>query len=174
MTKNADIDKYGYSGYGIGFDRHGNFSFNNGIGRNTIIFGVDMSSSTKIDDRKKDVLILGKGPSQGLEHTLSSEKMYLINFTEHNKKSCLSLLYNGANSYLFVNGKEIHKFKAKDSEIVATPLCLGNISKDWSVDNIKKTGLNRHVYDFSVDYVAVTVDDILEIHNYLIKNNGVV
>ena len=64
--------------------------------------------------------------------------MYLINYTEHNKKFCLSLHYNGANSYLFVNGKEIHKFKAKDSEIVATPLCLGNISKDWSVDNMKK------------------------------------
>ena len=56
--------------------------------------------------------------------------MYSINFTKHNKKLCLDLHYNGANSYLFVNGKEIHKFKAKDSEIVAIPLCLGNISKD--------------------------------------------
>ena len=64
--------------------------------------------------------------------------MYSINFTEHNKKFCLSLHYNKANSYLFVNGKEIHKFKAKDSEIVATPLCLGNISKDCTVDNMKK------------------------------------
>ena len=72
---------------------------------------------------------------------LSAEKMYSINFTERDKRFCLSLHYNGANSYLFVNGKEIHKFKAKDSEIVATPLCLGNISKDWSVDNINKTGL---------------------------------
>ena len=53
--------------------------------------------------------------------------MYSINFTEHNKKFCLSLNYNGANSYLFVHGKEIHKLKAKDSEIVASPLCLGNI-----------------------------------------------
>ena len=87
---------------------------------------------------KKDILILGKGPTQGLEHTLSAEKIYLINFTEHNKKFCLSLQYNGANSYLFVNGKEIHKFKAKDSEIVATPLCLRNISKDWSLDNWKE------------------------------------
>ena len=67
--------------------------------------------------------------------------MYSINFTEHNKKFCLSLHYNGANSYLFVNGTEIYKFKAKDSEIVATPLCLGNISKDWSVDNMKKLDL---------------------------------
>ena len=54
------------------------------------------------------------------------------------KKICLSLHYNGANSYLFVNGTEIHKFKAKDYEIAATPLCLGNFSKDFSVDNMKK------------------------------------
>ena len=132
MPKNADIDKYKYSGYGIGFNRHGSFSFRGtGLGKNVIIFGVDMSSSTKIDNRKKDILILGKTPTQGLEHTLSAEKMYSINFTEHNKKFCLSLRYNGANSYLFVNGKEIHKFKVKDCEVVATPLCLGNISKDW-------------------------------------------
>ena len=132
MPKNADIDKYKYSGYGIGFNRHGSFSFpGTGLGKNVMIFGVDMSSSTKIDNRKKDILILGKTPTQGLEHTLSAEKIYSINFTEHNKKFCLSLHYNGANSYLFVNVKEIHKFKVKDSEVVATPLCLGNISKDW-------------------------------------------
>ena len=78
--------------------------------------------------------------------------MYSINFTEHNKKFCLSLHYNEGSSYLFVNGTEIQKFKAKDSEIVATPLCLGKISKDWPVDKMKKTGLNGYVYDFSVDY----------------------
>ena len=66
LTKNTDINKYKYSGYGIAFDRQGNFSFpGNGLGRNVIIFGVDMSSSTKIDNRKKDILILGKGPTQG-------------------------------------------------------------------------------------------------------------
>ena len=81
---------------------------------------------------------MDKGPTQGLEHTLSAEKMYSINFRVTGKKFCLSLHYNGANSYLFVYGKEIHKFKAKDSEIVATLLCLGNISKNWSVDNMKK------------------------------------
>ena len=64
--------------------------------------------------------------------------MYSIIFTENNKKFCLSLHYDGVNSYLFVNGIEIIKFKAKDSEIVATPLCLGNISKDVSADNIKR------------------------------------
>ena len=111
-----------------------------------------MSSSTKIDDRKKYILIPGKGPIQVLEHTLSAEKMCSINFTEHNKKFCLSFYYNGANTYLLVNGKEFHKFKAKDSEIAATPLCLGSISKDWTVDNKKKTRLNGYVCDFSVDY----------------------
>ena len=133
-----------------------------------------MSSSMKTDNRNKDILILGEGPTKGLEHTPSAEKMYSISFTEHNKKFCLSLHYNGANSYLFVNGKEIHKFKAKDSEIVATPLCLGNISKDWSVDNMKKTGLNGYVYDFSVDYDSTAVDDILDIHNnYLMKKKDI-
>ena len=72
---------------------------------------------------------------QGLEHTLTAENLYLINFTVTKKRFCLSLHYNGANSYLFVNGKEIIKFKAKDSEIVASPICLGDISKDWSTDN---------------------------------------
>ena len=74
----------------------------------------------------------------------------------------------------FVNDTEIHKFKAKDSEIVASPLCLGNISKDFSVDNMKKTGLNGYVYDFSVDYDAIVVDDILDIHKYLMRKNGIV
>ena len=86
LTKNTDIDRCGYSRYGIGFDRHGSFSFpGTGLGWNVIILRVDMSSTTKIDNRKKDILILGKGPTQGLEHTLSAEKMYSINFTEHNK-----------------------------------------------------------------------------------------
>ena len=103
-----------------------------------------------------------------------AEKKYSINFTESKKKFCLSLHYNGANSYLFVNGVEIHKFKAKDSEIVATSLCLGNISDKFSVDNMKKTGLNGYVYDFSVDYDTIAVDDILDIHKYLMKKNGIV
>ena len=67
--------------------------------------------------------------------------MHSINFTVTKKKFCLSLHYNGADSYLFVNGTEIYKFKVKDSEIVATPLCLGNVSKDWSADNMKKLDL---------------------------------
>ena len=98
-----------------------------------------MSSSTHINNKKKDRLLLGKEPTQGLEHTLTVEKMYSIKFTVTKKKFCLSLHYNGANSYLFVNGTEIYNLKAKDSEIVATSLCLRNISKYWSVDNKNKT-----------------------------------
>ena len=87
---------------------------------------------------KKGILILGRGQTQELEHTLTAEEMYSINFTVIKKQFCLRLHYNGANSYLFVNGTEIYKFNAKDSEIVASLLCLGNISKDWSTDNMKK------------------------------------
>ena len=175
LTKNADIDKYKYSRYGIEFDRRASFSLpSGGNGQNVIIFGVVKSSSTKIDNRKKYILILGKGPRQGSEHTLTAEKMYSINFSKGQTKFCLSLHYNGANSYLFVNGTEIHKFKAKDSEIIAAQLCLGNISKDWSADNMNRTGFNGYIYDFSVDYDAIAVDDILDIHNYLMKKNDIV
>ena len=130
-----------------------------------------MSSSAHIDNKKKDILVLGKGLTQGLESTLTAEKMQSINFTEKNKKFCLSSNYNGANGYLFVNGTEIYKFKTKDSELVASPLCLGNISEDWSTDNMRKTGSDGYVYDFSVDYKAIAVDDIKNIHKYLMKKN---
>ena len=86
-----------------------------------------MSSTVHIDNKGKDLLVLGKGPTQGLESTLTAKKMCSINFTVAKQKFCLILHYNGANSYLFVNGTEIYKFKAKDSEIIASPLCLGNI-----------------------------------------------
>ena len=82
--------------------------------------------------------------------------------------------YNGANSYLFVNSTEIYKFKAKDSKIVADPLCLGNNSKDWSIDNMKRTGFNGYFYDFNVDYDTIAVDDILGNHKYLMKKNDIV
>ena len=88
-----------------------------------------MSSSAHVDNKKKDILILGSGPTQGLKHILTAEKIHSISFTVTRKKFGLSLYYNGANSYLFVNGTEIIKYKAEYSEIVATSLCLGNISK---------------------------------------------
>ena len=175
LTKNTDIEKYGYSGFGIGFDRRSSFSFpGGGFGQNVLIFGVDMSSSAHIDNKKKDILVLGKGPTQGLEHTLTAEKMYSINFTVTKKKFCLSFHYNGANSYSFANGTEISKFKAKDSEILVGPICLGNISKDWSGDNMKKTGFTGFIYDFSVDYTAIAVEYIKDIQKYLMKKNNMV
>ena len=151
LTKNADIDKYKYSGYEIRF------------GRNVITFVVNMSSSVHIDN---------KGSYTRIRKYTDCRKLYSINFTENNKKFCLSLHHNEANSYLFVNGTEIHKSKARYSEIVATPLCLGNISKDWSVDNMKKTGLNGYVYDFSVDCDAIAVDilDMLYIRHLKVFN----
>ena len=167
MTKHVDIDQCKYSGYGIGYDRKGAFSFGNGFGRNKIIFWEDMSSSVNANNKTKNILALGKDFIQGLDNTtIYAEKLYSVNFTKTNTKFCLRLHYNGANSYLFVNGTEIYKFKAKDSEIVATPLYLGNISRDFSVNNMKKkTGLNGYVYDFSVDYDAIAVDDRREKYN---------
>ena len=82
--------------------------------------------------------------------------------------------YNGPNSYLFVNGTEIIKFNSKDSEIIAHPLCLGDISKHWSVDNMKKTGFDGYIYGFRVDYDAILVSDVLDIHKYLMKKNEII
>ena len=95
LTKNADIEKYKYSGYGIGFDRRSSFSFpSGGFGQNVLMFGADMSSSIHIDNKKKDILVLGRGPMQELESTLTAEKMYSISFTVTKKKFCLSFCNN--------------------------------------------------------------------------------
>ena len=93
LTKNADINNYKYSGYDIGFDRRGSFSFHSGgFGQNVIIFGIDMNSSIHIDNKGKDILILGRGPTQGLGgNSLTAEKMYSINFTVKKKLSKLTL-----------------------------------------------------------------------------------
>ena len=99
--------------------------------------------------------------------TLTAKKKNSINFSENNKKFCLNMQYNGANSYLFVNGREIHKFKTKFSENMANPLCLGSISKDFSVYNMRKRGLNGFVSDSSVDYDVIAVDNILDIDKWL-------
>ena len=114
LTKHIDIDKCKYSGYGIGFDRKATVSIDNGFGRNCIIFEIEKSPSAHIDNKKKEILILSEDSAQGLDGTtLTAGKKYSVNFSEHNKNFCLSLDYNGASSYLFVNGIEIHKFKQK-------------------------------------------------------------
>ena len=99
--------------------------------------------------------------------------MYSTNFTVINKKICLSLNYNGDSSYLFVKGKETFNFKAKDSEIALHPLCLGNVSKDFSLINTINTGLYGYIYDFSVDYKAATNDKIHNIHRYSMEKNNI-
>ena len=104
LTKHADVYLYQYFQYGTGFDRKEFFSIGDKVGRNMITFGVDMSSSPYIDNKKKDILILGKGTMEGLEHTVAAEKLYSVNFTKENTKFCLILHYNKGNSYLFVNG----------------------------------------------------------------------
>ena len=104
-----------------------------------MVFGADMSSSVHANNRTESILILGEGFSQGLEDTtLYAEKIYSVTFTATRKKFCLISHYNGDDSNFFVNGTEVIKFKAEDSEIAANPLCLGNISKDFSEPNIKK------------------------------------
>ena len=101
-----------------------------------------MSSLANTASKEKHILVLRKGPIQGLtEDSSSAEKMHLINFTNINIKFCLSLHCNGANSYLFVKGTEIHKFTAKDYEINPYNLCLENISKDFSASNLNKLDL---------------------------------
>ena len=147
LAKDADPDKYVYSGHGAGFDLHSEFSLPDGtVSKVVFIFGVDMSSSVHIDKKKKDTLILGMGPAQGLGGTtLTAEANYSINFSRSNRNFCLSLHYNGSNSFLLVNATKIYQFKVKDSEIKKHPLSSENISGDFSANNIKQTGLNGSV-----------------------------
>ena len=100
--------------------------------------------------------------------------MYSPNFIVDNKIFCLSLHYNGDNSNLFVNGKEVTKFKAKNSELIKYRMCLGVLSKDYDRNSHKNTGLYENVYNFSVDYSAISNDKIHDIHAYLMRKNGII
>ena len=100
--------------------------------------------------------------------------MYSPNFIVDNKKFCLSLHYNNDNSYLFVNGKEVTKFKNKNSESIKYPMCLGGLSKDYNKNSRKETGLYGNIYDFSGDYSSISNDKIHDIHAYLMKKNGII
>ena len=175
LTKNANPNKYSYSGYGIGFDSCSLFSIPNfDSEKNAIIFGVDMSSSVHANNKNKDILIPGKRQTKGLENiSLTAESEYSINFSRSERKFCLSLHYNGSNGFLFVNATKIYQFKAKDSEIKRYPLCLGNISKDFSIDNMKNTGLSVYVYDFSVNYNIIDICNIIDIYKYLMKRHDI-
>ena len=141
------------------------------MGKNVIIFGADMSSSVHIDNKGKDILILGERRRQGLhDTTLTSKAKYPINFTQPRKRFVLSLHYNGSNSFFYLNAIKIYQLNSVDSEITNYTLCLGNISKDFKVNNLKKkTGLKGSVNIFSVDFNRTDTNNILDIHKYLMK-----
>ena len=162
-----------YGSYGIAFVSHSEFSLPDGsVGKSAVIFEVDMSSSVNIDNKKKDIFILGIGPTQGLDDTtLSAEAQYSINFLRSNKNSCLILHYNGSNSFLFVNATKTFQFKAKDSEIKKVPLVFRKYFRMFCSDNKKKTKLNECLYDFSVDYKTFGISYIIDIHKCLMKKH---
>ena len=119
---------------------------------------------------REKILILGEGPTQGLDDTtLTAEAKYPMNFTQPGKRFVLSLHYTGSNSFLFVNATKVYQFKAKNSEIKDYALCLGNVSKGFTINNMKKTGLKGLVKWFSVDFNPIDNNNILDIHKYLMK-----
>ena len=140
------------------------------MGENVIIFGADMSSSVPIDNKNKDTLILGEGPTQVLAvTTLTAEAKYPIDFTQPRNRFVLILHYNESNRSLFVNATKVYQFKANDSEIKDCALCLGNISKNFTINNLSKTRLKRIVRFFPVGFNPVDTDNISDIHRYLMK-----
>ena len=177
LTKNAtDTSKHKYEGYGICFDESGIFSKGERInnGRNVLIFGVHENSLVHANNKANNIYVMGDFIVQGInDTTLYAEKIYSRNFTAANKKFALSLHYNGEDSYLFVNGKQELKFKAKDDQIVKEILCLGNISDDWTAANAQKTGLWGEIYDFAVDYTNTNIGDIYNIHRYRMKDHNI-
>ena len=160
MTKNVDTGKYKYQGHGIGFDLYGIFSHpDGGNGKNVIILRVDRTNSKHVNNKTNDVLVLGHGLIQKIDDTtIYAEKICLPNFTVANKAFCLSLHYNCDDSYLFVNGKEVIKFKAKEQSVVGK-LSLGNISADFNEADRKSTGLYGYIYEFNIDYNAISNTD---------------
>ena len=125
LTKNSDLHKYKYIGYGIGFASRSEFPLPDGsYGKNVIIFGADMSSSVDMGNKRKDILILGEGPTQGLDDTtLTVQAIYPNNFTQSGKRVVLSLHYNGSNSFLIVTATKVYQFKVKNLEIKDYALC---------------------------------------------------
>ena len=133
-----------------------------------------MTNSKHGNNKTKDVLNLGRGFIQKIDDTaIYAEKMCSPDFTIANKTFCLSLHYKRDDSYLFVNGKEVIKFNAKNQS-VSEKLSLGNISANFDQADIESTGIYGYVYDFSVDYNAMAVDDILDIRTYLMVKNSIV
>ena len=161
------------SGYGITFDSAGSWSFDNDFARNDAIFGVDNSLSSHSDNRKNNFLVLCEGPTNGINGSFGSpEKKLSINFTKANTKFCLRLHYNADYCYLFVNRKEIFKFKAENKNVnFPSQFCLKSIFNGFSNPESREVSLNGNVYDFSVDYNSIDKSDILNIHKYFMTKN---
>ena len=183
ITKNTDSSKNNYTGYGIYFDEGGQFghtvkkrNFHRITnGKNVIIFGVDMSSSNHATNRANNIYVMGKDFIQGINDTaIYAEKLFHKNFTEFGVKFVLSLHYNSDNSYLFANGRQELKFKAKDDQIINEKLCLGNLSSEWTTSESEKTGLYGNIYEFLVDYEAIMgVKAIYDMHRYLMTKHNI-
>ena len=176
ITKNADTSKYKYKGYGICFDEGGTFGISHiNNGRNVLIFDVHESSLVHKNNKANNIFIMGDGFVQSInDMTLYAEKIYSQNFTQPNKKFVLSLHYNDNDSYLFVNGKQELKFKAKPDQLIKEKLCIGNLSGQWTTSESEKTGLYGNIYDFIVDYKRITdVKFINDMHRYLMIKHDI-
>ena len=183
ITKITDSSKNNYKVYGLRFDegsefghtvKQGNFNRTTNA-KNVIIFGVDMSSSVHVTNRANNIYVMGKDFIQGInDTTIYAEKLFHNNFTEFRVKFVLSLHYNGGNSYLFANGRQDLKFKAKDDQIINEKLCFGNLSSEWTKSESEKTGLYANIYDFVVDYKPIVgVDPIYDMHKYLMTKYSI-
>ena len=184
ITKNATKnDKNNYKGCGICFDERSESGHTITEGgrahtkdsRNVLIFGADMSSSVHATNRANHIYLMGKGLTQGInDTTIYAEKNFYRNFTDFGKKFVLSLHYNGDNSYLFVNGREELKFKAKTDQLVKEKLCIGNLSDQWTTSESEKTGIYGKIYDFVVDYEQISgVKTIYDMHRCLIIKHNI-
>ena len=176
IVNNSDKEKYVYSGYRISFDGKGKWGFGNDYARNAIIFGVDNSSSSHTDNLKNNFLILGEGGDTfGINGSFGApENKFSINFSKPNTKFCLSLHYDADNSYLFVDGNEIFKFKADKKNVnFPTQFCLRSISNGFSALKSREVSLNGNVHDFSVAYNSIDKSAILNIHKYLMFKSNI-
>ena len=184
ITKDpTNNSKNNYKGYGICFDESSNFSQTitqdgrqrTSNGKNVLSFGVDVSFSIHATNRANHIYCFGVGLTQGINGTtIYAEKNYWRSFTEHGEKFVLSLHYNGDNSYLFVNGRQELKFKAKNDQLIKEKLCIGNLSDQWTTSESEKTGLYGNIYDFGVDYEAIIgVGPIYDMHRFLMTKHNV-
>ena len=184
ITKDAtDNSKNNYKGYGTCFDERSQFGHtiteggftHTTNGRNVLIFGEDMSLSVQATNRANNIYLMGEGLTQGIhDTTLYVEKNYYRNFTDPGKKFELSLHYNGDDSYLFVNGRQELRFKAKTDQLVKEKLCIGNLSDQWTASESEKTRLYENIYDFLVDYQAIVgVGPIYDMHRYLMTKHNI-